>query len=52
MPARHAAATVALWDHALAALGPTADQTEIARWLRDQTHDQATNIPSDSKEAS
>jgi 3-hydroxyisobutyrate dehydrogenase len=34
VPSRHAAATVALWDEALAALGPTADHTEIARWLR------------------
>lgn len=32
---RHAAATVALWDDALAALGPAADHTEIARWLRE-----------------
>ncbi|GAA4728118.1 NAD(P)-dependent oxidoreductase [Actinomycetospora chibensis] len=36
VPTRHAAATVALWDEALAELGPTADHTEIARWLRDQ----------------
>lgn len=34
VPARHAEATVALWDEALAALGPAADHTEIARWLR------------------
>ncbi|GAA4884748.1 NAD(P)-dependent oxidoreductase [Actinomycetospora straminea] len=34
VPTRHAAATVALWDEALAELGPTADHTEIARWLR------------------
>jgi 3-hydroxyisobutyrate dehydrogenase len=34
VPTRHAAATVELWDEALAALGPTADHTEIARWLR------------------
>lgn len=34
VPSRHAAATVALWDEALAALGPAADHTEIARWLR------------------
>jgi 3-hydroxyisobutyrate dehydrogenase len=37
VPARHAAATVELWDEALAALGPTADHTEIARWLRSST---------------
>jgi 3-hydroxyisobutyrate dehydrogenase len=36
VPTRHAAATVALWDEALAALGPGADHTEIARWLRDR----------------
>lgn len=36
VPTRHAAATVALWDEALAELGPAADHTEIARWLRDQ----------------
>ncbi|GAA4932867.1 3-hydroxyisobutyrate dehydrogenase [Actinomycetospora succinea] len=36
VPTRHAAATVALWDEALAALGPTADHTEIARWLREK----------------
>lgn len=36
VPTRHAAATVALWDEALAALGPTADHTEIARWLRER----------------
>lgn len=36
VPARHAAATVELWDAALAALGPTADHTEIARWLREK----------------
>jgi 3-hydroxyisobutyrate dehydrogenase len=35
VPTRHAAATVELWDEALAALGPTADHTEIARWLRE-----------------
>lgn len=33
VPHRHAAATVALWDEALAALGPEADHTAIARWL-------------------
>lgn len=37
VPTRHAAATVELWDEALAALGPTADHTEIARWLRGST---------------
>lgn len=37
VPTRHAAATVALWDEALAALGPAADHTEIARWLRQTT---------------
>jgi 3-hydroxyisobutyrate dehydrogenase len=36
VPTRHAAATVALWDEALAELGPTADHTEIARWLRER----------------
>ncbi|WP_433784370.1 NAD(P)-dependent oxidoreductase [Actinomycetospora sp. CA-101289] len=36
VPSRHAAATVELWDAALADLGPTADHTEIARWLRDR----------------
>jgi 3-hydroxyisobutyrate dehydrogenase len=36
VPTRHAAATVELWDEALAALGPTADHTEIARWLRER----------------
>lgn len=36
VPTRHAAATVALWDEALTALGPTADHTEIARWLREK----------------
>ncbi|MHC1558072.1 NAD(P)-dependent oxidoreductase [Actinomycetospora sp. C-140] len=36
VPTRHAAATVALWDEALAALGPGADHTEIARWLREK----------------
>ncbi|MEJ2862800.1 NAD(P)-dependent oxidoreductase [Actinomycetospora flava] len=35
VPTRHAAATVTVWDEALAALGPTADHTEIARWLRE-----------------
>ncbi|MFC5137032.1 NAD(P)-dependent oxidoreductase [Actinomycetospora rhizophila] len=36
VPTRHAAATVAVWDAALAALGPGADHTEIARWLREE----------------
>ncbi|WP_328304158.1 NAD(P)-dependent oxidoreductase [Actinomycetospora sp. NBC_00405] len=36
VPTRHAAATVALWDEALAELGPNADHTEIARWLRER----------------
>ena len=36
VPTRHAAATVALWDEALAELAPTADHTEIARWLRER----------------
>ncbi|GAA4784019.1 NAD(P)-dependent oxidoreductase [Actinomycetospora chlora] len=37
VPTRHSAATVALWDEALAALGPAADHTEIARWLREES---------------
>jgi 3-hydroxyisobutyrate dehydrogenase len=45
VPTRHAAATVELWDEALAALGPTADHTEIARWLRNSTRRNGEEAP-------
>lgn len=35
-PRGHAARTVDLWARAVAALGPAADHTEIARWLRER----------------
>ena len=35
-PRGHAARTVDLWTRAVAALGPAADHTEIARWLRER----------------
>jgi 3-hydroxyisobutyrate dehydrogenase len=35
-PRGHAERTLALWSRAVDALGPEADHTEIARWLREQ----------------